>query len=83
MAQTEADLLSMIHDLVDEEHRLRESAGAREISTDEEQARLRKVEEQLDQCWDLLRQRRARAEAGQDPQEASPRPAEEVENYLQ
>ncbi|NED97376.1 DUF2630 family protein [Phytoactinopolyspora alkaliphila] len=83
MTQTEADLLSMIHELVDEERRLRESAGAREMSTDEEQARLRRVEEQLDQCWDLLRQRRARAEAGQDPQEAAPRPTEEVENYLQ
>jgi hypothetical protein len=83
MAQTEADLLSMIHDLVEEERRLRESAAARELSTDEEQVRLRRVEEQLDQCWDLLRQRRARVEAGRDPDEADVRAVEDVEGYLQ
>jgi hypothetical protein len=41
------------------------------------------VEEALDQCWDLLRQRRAKAKAGEDPEEAEVRPANEVEGYRQ
>ncbi|WP_026874551.1 DUF2630 family protein [Jiangella gansuensis] len=79
----ETDILARIQHLVEDERQLRDRLQAGEISTDEEQARLRSVEEQLDQCWDLLRQRRARAEAGQDPDEATPRPVDEVEKYLQ
>ncbi|HEX2374478.1 MAG TPA: DUF2630 family protein, partial [Actinomycetota bacterium] len=45
--------------------------------------RLHEVEIQLDQCWDLLRQRRARRDAGQDPDSASVRPEGTVEGYLQ
>ncbi|MET9087749.1 DUF2630 family protein [Streptomyces sp. NPDC004237] len=45
-------------------------------------ARLARLETELDRCWDLLRQRRARVEAGQDPTGASVRPASEVEGYL-
>jgi hypothetical protein len=41
------------------------------------------VEESLDQCWDLLRQRRARREFGEDPSGTNARPAPEVEGYLQ
>jgi hypothetical protein len=50
---------------------------------DEGQARLRSVEVELDQCWDLLRQRRARAEFGEDPDDARSRSAGTVEGYLQ
>jgi hypothetical protein len=50
---------------------------------DEERARLRQLEIQLDQCWDLLRQRRARSEFGEDPDDAKARPPEVVERYLQ
>ncbi|GAB15187.1 hypothetical protein ARGLB_083_00750 [Arthrobacter globiformis NBRC 12137] len=49
----------------------------------ERRARLRQVEEALDQCWDLLRQRRAKAKAGEDPNEADARPVNEVEGYVQ
>ncbi|MDQ0795343.1 hypothetical protein QFZ58_003831 [Streptomyces sp. B1I3] len=47
----------------------------------EERARLREVEVRLDQCWDLLRQRRALSEYGEDPSAARVRPADEVEGY--
>jgi hypothetical protein len=79
----EDDIRARINALVDDEHQLRQRLQAGEISTDEEHARLRQVEEQLDQCWDLLRQRRARVEAGQNPDEAAARPVGEVEGYLQ
>ncbi|NEE00435.1 DUF2630 family protein [Phytoactinopolyspora halotolerans] len=76
-------ILVQINELVDEEHRLRDQLQRGEISTDEERARLSSLEKSLDQCWDLLRQRRAREDAGQDPDSAETRPAEEVERYLQ
>jgi uncharacterized protein DUF2630 len=69
------DILSKIHELVDEEHKLR-SGGA---GTDPD--RLRELEEQLDQCWDLLRQRRAKREFGQPESEAEVRSTETVERY--
>jgi hypothetical protein len=50
---------------------------------DERRARLRQVEEALDQCWDLLRQRRAKVKAGEDPNEVDARPVNEVEGYVQ
>lgn len=56
-----------------------EDAAAR----DERRARLHQVEEALDQCWDLLRQRRAKVKAGEDPNEADARPVNEVEGYVQ
>ncbi|MDQ6804549.1 MAG: DUF2630 family protein [Actinomycetota bacterium] len=49
----------------------------------ERHARLQELKVQLDQCWDLLRQRRAHEEFGQDPDEAKPRDARVVEDYLQ
>jgi hypothetical protein len=73
-------LLSNIHELVDEEKRLR--ASHRGLSSDDRQ-RLETVERQLDQCWDLLRQRRAREEFGENPDEAKERTVNEVESYLQ
>ncbi|SDT72875.1 DUF2630 family protein [Jiangella sp. DSM 45060] len=79
----EDDIRARINALVEDEHQLRQRLQTGEISTDEEHSRLRQLEEQLDQCWDLLRQRRARVEAGQNPDEAAARPVDEVEKYLQ
>ena len=75
----EKDLISRIHALVDEEHSLREGTE----HTADQRARMQQLEVQLDQCWDLLRQRRAKSQYGDDPDEAAARPASEVENYLQ
>jgi hypothetical protein len=71
-----------IEQLVAEEHELweREAAGA---ATDDDRRRLETVKVSLDQCWDLLRQRRARRESGLDPEAASARPPEVVERYEQ
>ena len=76
------DVLSSIQGLAHEEHRLREREG-HETLTPEETDRLRWLEERLDQCWDLLRQRKARTRAGLDPDEASVRPVDTVEHYRQ
>ena len=75
----EKDLLSRIHALVDEEHKLRDSGE----HTDEQRERVKELEVQLDQCWDLLRQRRAKSQYDEDPEQAEVRPASEVEGYLQ
>lgn len=75
----EKDILSRIHALVDEEHQLREGSE----HTDEQRARIDELEAHLDQCWDLLRQRRAKRQYGADPDEAAPRPGPQVESYLQ
>ena len=74
--------LARIRELVDEEHELRSRLQRGDISADEEHSRLRAVEVELDQCWDLLRQRRALRESGGDPREAQIRPPDEVEGYL-
>lgn len=74
--------LAHINKLVEEERELRARLQRHEISEDEEHVRLRAVEIELDQCWDLLRQRRALRETGGDPREAQVRPADEVEGYL-
>jgi hypothetical protein len=75
----EKDLFSRINELVDEEHKLRES-GEHDADA---RSRLTKLEADLDQCWDLLRQRRAKRQYGENPDEATARPEQEVENYLQ
>ena len=90
------DILQRIQALVDEEHQLREPAGAGSADgsgaagagdeaggQEDRLARLAQVEAALDQCWDLLRQRRAKAKAGEDPDEADARPVSEVEGYAQ
>ncbi|MCA2221655.1 DUF2630 family protein [Nonomuraea aurantiaca] len=77
------EILSKISDLVTEEHELRGRLSAGEVSSDEEHARVRELETALDQCWDLLRQRRARRDAGENPDGAKARPVGEVENYRQ
>lgn len=74
--------LSRINELVAEEKSLREQLQHGEISESEENKRLRQLEIELDQCWDLLRQRRALRETGGDPRDAAVRPANEVEGYL-
>jgi Protein of unknown function (DUF2630) len=75
-----------IEDLVAEEHELRrreQSDSKKEELLEEDQARLRAVEVELDRCWDLLRRRRAFRTAGIDPDEAQVRDADTVERYLQ
>lgn len=79
----DSEILMQIHQLVDEEHRLRQRLQTGELTTTEEHNRLQGLEIALDRCWDMLRQRRAKRAAGQDPAEAQPRPASEVEGYLQ
>ena len=79
---SDRDTLSRIHDLVAEERELREQVQHRELDPSEEHERLRAIETELDQCWDLLRQRRALRETGGDPRDAEVRPADEVEGYL-
>jgi hypothetical protein len=71
-----------IEELVAEEHELweRESAGT---ASGADRQRLRELEVSLDQCWDLLRQRRALREAGRDPDDAGVRRPEVVEHYEQ
>ena len=71
-----------IEQLVGEEHELweRESAGT---ASEDDRRRLESVRVSLDQCWDLLRQRRARRDAGLDPEQAGLRGAEVVERYEQ
>jgi hypothetical protein len=76
------DLTARISELVDEEHRL-ERAHVGRPPTDEEQARIDALAVELDRCWDLLRQRRARRASGEDPDEARPRSGETVEHYQQ
>lgn len=80
---TEHDILGTIRSLVESEHTLREKRNAGEIDSQEEHAQLRQLEEALDQCWDLLRQRRAKSEFGENPESAQARSIKTVEGYLQ
>jgi hypothetical protein len=75
-------ILDRIRELVEEEKQLREQRAEFEIDSSEERSRLSSVETELDQCWDLLRQRRALRAAGKDSSEAAVRPASEVEGYI-
>lgn len=72
----------VIEELVAEEHRLLGVAEERPL-TDDEHARLRDAQVQLDRFWDLLRQRRAESAVGRDPDQASLRDADTVEGYEQ
>ncbi|GAA4582201.1 hypothetical protein GCM10023194_16240 [Planotetraspora phitsanulokensis] len=82
-AMKDNEILGQIGELIDEEHTLRRRLAAGELNSEEEHTRIRDLEESLDRCWDLLRQRRARRGAGEDPDDAAARPVGEVENYLQ
>lgn len=76
------DLVRLIDSLVEEEHSLeREHVG--EGLKDRDRTRLSQLEIQLDQAWDLLRRRRARRSAGQNPNDEGPRDPGTVENYQQ
>jgi hypothetical protein len=76
-------LVQRINELAEEEHRLERSHAAGEGLSDDDAKRLRDLEVALDQCWDLLRQRRARREFGQDPDSAKARSEDVVEHYQQ
>jgi hypothetical protein len=73
-------ILGRVHELVAEEHQLRERGNGLGA---EDRERLAQLERDLDQCWDLLRQRRARREFGENPDDAAVRPSGEVEGYVQ
>lgn len=75
-------LRDRIHALVEEEHELRERHGSHGLD-DADRQRLRELEVELDQTWDLLRRRNARREAGQDPSAEAERDPSTVEGYLQ
>jgi hypothetical protein len=77
------DIITRIDELVDEEHALERAHGDGRTLTKEERARLQALEVQLDQLWDLLRQRRARRNAGLDPDDAETRDPSTVEHYRQ
>ncbi len=74
------NILHRINALSTEEHDLYER-GSHTGLTDEDRARLRQIEQTLDQCWDLLRQRRAKREYGQNPDDAEPRGPGTVGRY--
>jgi hypothetical protein len=76
---TDESILSTIQGLTHEEQRL---YGQNQLS-DDDRLRLEKIKVQLDQCWDLLRQRDARREFGDDPDRAKMRPPSVVERYKQ
>jgi hypothetical protein len=78
----EKDVLEHIDELIAEEHRLRTAIEGAPVPAATLE-RLHAIEVQLDQAWDLLRQRRARSEFGQDPAGAQQRPVSEVEGYRQ
>jgi hypothetical protein len=74
---SDRSILDHVSELVAEEHKLRDGTAAADTAS-----RLRHVEQQLDQCWDLLRQRRAKREFGQDPDAAATRDPGTVEGYV-
>ena len=78
----DTDIVRRISKLADEEHGLERAHEGEELSG-QELERLREIEVALDQCWDLLRQRRARRNAGQDPEVVAVRPESVVDGYRQ
>jgi hypothetical protein len=74
-------ILTRITAMVDDERRLREAVASGQIDSTTEQERLGQLERDLDQCWDLLRQRRAKTEFGENPDDARVRPSSQVEGY--
>ena len=82
MADDDIDIQNRIKGLIDEEHGLRTRLSKGEITVQEENHRLQTIEVELDQCWDLLRQRRAKRQYGENPGDAQVRDPSTVENYL-
>ena len=81
MAVDDKDVLNDINELAREEHDLFEKESRGE-ATESDKERLKEVGVKLDQCWDLLHQRRARRSAGMDPDEAGVRDERTVEGYV-
>ncbi len=79
----DTEILKHIQTLVDEEHQLTQQHRDTADLNEGQHARMQNLEIQLDQLWDLLRQRRARRSAGLDPDQAQERPADTVEHFLQ
>jgi hypothetical protein len=77
------EIMGRISELIDTEHDLRSQLAQGELTSEQEKERLRSTEEALDQCWDLLRQRRAKRQYGDNPDGAEARPVPEVEGYQQ
>ena len=78
----DSEILRHIEELVNEEHTLENQAKSGGLSEDEHQ-RMSQLEVSLDQCWDLLRQRRALRSAHLNPEDAKLRDADIVEHYKQ
>ncbi|MET9912639.1 DUF2630 family protein [Streptomyces sp. NPDC006476] len=76
-------ILARITEMVEDERKLRESLANGEIDSSTEHQRLAQLEVELDRCWDLLRQRRAKAEFGENPDDAQVRPSSQVEGYIE
>jgi hypothetical protein len=76
-------ILQTITQLVHDEHGLRQQVARGELSVDDEHGRLAELARSLDQCWDLLRQRRARREHAQDAGDAAVRPTQQVQGHQQ
>ena len=83
MHMDDEEIMSRITELIGTEHELRNQLQRGELSSEQERERLRSAEQALDQCWDLLRQRRAKREFGESPEGAAARPVPEVEGYQQ
>jgi Protein of unknown function (DUF2630) len=79
----DTEIMSRISELITTEHDLRGQLARGELSSEQERDRLRSAEQALDQCWDLLRQRRAKREFGESAEGAAVRPVTEVEGYQQ
>ena len=77
----ESELLGSIRQMVADEHRIRSQIERGGTDAAAARAQLTDLQESLDQCWDLLRQRRAKQEFHQDPDQAELRPKEVVEKY--
>ena len=77
----DTEVISRINELANEEHELF-AKESREEANEADRARAHEIEVLLDQCWDLLHQRRAKRNAGLDPDEASVRDATTVEGYI-
>jgi hypothetical protein len=84
---SDENIADRIERLVAEEHDLRrreaEDQRVSEEALDSDRQRLQAVEVELDRCWDLLRQRRAKREVGDNPRDAQVRDADTVERYMQ
>ena len=79
----DTDILARIREMVDAEHELRRQMQDNPGQVSHAAERLRDLEVSLDQCWDLLRQRRAHREFAQNPDESQARPRQQVEGYMQ